>query len=236
MAVQEIEHLLTHPSTAVLLDVCNILLTSRIPDALQPCLKPHLERTVVQLVASPDLGLAGKAELADNLVSAMPALVSASVETCVLGCLLSCGGLSSRTLKCFVTFTNNRPSLAARQLPLLTAGLRQHLEAMVEQQEGEDSLALCNQVQQLAGLAKRRKEDWGNVAPYLVADILSTNLQLNNHNLKQALVTATHSFLDLCETHSHEYLAANLPPAVNEMFKIVLQNYKANFKFSGRHT
>merc|ERR1711972_1159989 len=99
-------------------------------------------------------------------------------------------------MKCFVTFTNNRPSLAAHQLPLLTAGLRQHLEVLVErdQQEVEDSLALCNQVQQLAGLAKRKKEDWGNVAPYLVADILSTNLQLNNHNLKQALITATHSF------------------------------------------
>ena len=192
VAVQEIENLFTplrSTDPTVLLNICNILLTSRIPDALHPRLKPHLERTVVHLVGRQDLAVAAKAELVDNLLSAMPALVSASVETCVLGCLLAWGSLSSRTLKCFVTFTNNRPSLAAHQLPLLTAGLRQHLEVLVErdQQEVEDSLALCNQVQQLAGLAKRKKEDWGNVAPYLVADILSTNLQLNNHNLKPGL-------------------------------------------------
>merc|ERR1711915_623587 len=100
--------------------------------------------------------------------------------------------------RCFVALVSNRPQLAVRQLPLLTTSLRNHLNALTEDASDssssscEEKAQLCRCVQQLTSLVKRRKGDWGNVAPYLVADILSASVHLTDHNLKQLLTSATH--------------------------------------------
>jgi len=233
----EVEKIFAHstdPRTQ--LKLATVLIASKIQDSVRPLISPHLETSVINLILSEAIGPEDKISLADRLVSSMPALVSSSIETSVLASLLAHNiPLSSRSLKCFVTLVSNRPQLAVRQLPLLTYSLRQHLNALTEDtgSSSEEKAQLCRCMQQLTSLVKRRKGDWGNVAPYLVADILSASVHLTDHNLKQLLTSATHNLLDICETHSHEYLSANLPPAVNEVFKIVLQNYKTNYKFTG---
>ena len=111
--------------------------------------------------------------------------------------------------------------------------MRQHLQYILQNPDADQNLKICTQLQQLTSLAKRKKDDWANVAPYLLADILNTNISLDNPKLKQILTASLYNLLDICGSHSPEYLAANLPTATNEMFKIVLENYKTNVKFTG---
>ena len=78
--------------------------------------------------------------------------------------------------------------------------------------------------------------DWGNVVPYLIADLLHASISLaTNLPVKQSLVTAAEALLDISSTHSHAYLSANMAQATNEMFKVVLQEYKAHKKFTGKN-
>ena len=92
-------------------------------------------------------------------------------------------------------------------------------------------------LQNLFGLMGRKREDWANVAPYLLADVLNSCLAVVSISprVKQELVLASHSLLDMqVSQHSYEYLGARLPPATNEIFKVVLQNYKQHHKFTGK--
>lgn len=234
--LSEIEQIFQHSQqTEELLKLSNILLSARTQDGTKPAFKPYLEQLVFKIVLDEAIDVETKVEFVERLVASTPALVSASCETAALSALLGVK-LSPRTMQGFVTFMNTRPNMSARHLPLICAAVRQHLDFILTNGDQEQNVLICDVIQHLANLTKKRKDDWGNVAPYLVADLLNTNLALDDQKLKQILTVAAHNLLDICSTHSPEYISANMPPATNEMFKLVLQDYKTNHKFTGRHT
>ncbi len=100
----------------------------------------------------------------------------------------------------------------------------------------ESNFKICSELLNILGLTKRKKDDWGSVAPYLVADILHTNLLLEDQKLKQSLSSGIQTLLDICDNHTHEYLSANLSPAANEVFKISLETHKNQHKFTANTT
>ena len=58
------------------------------------------------------------------------------------------------------------------------------------------------------------------------------------HSLPQRnrgiLTTSIYPLLDLLEKHSLAFLSSNLPPATNELFKLILNNYNSTHKFKGK--
>jgi hypothetical protein len=99
----------------------------------------------------------------------------------------------------------------------------------------EDAASLANSLERLLGLASRRQEDWARVSAYLLADIVHTfQVARLDQGVKAGLVQCCHILLDMCDKHSLDYLAANLPPGTKEIFKQVLQYYNTHHKFTGK--
>ena len=218
-----------------LYQLANILISDyNLPEGVKALAKPYLEKAVLALALEPDINLAEKQDLIEKLVCSNASLVSGSAETTALSLLLS-EGLGPRTLACFVGFLATRTTLSSRHIPLLCSAARQHLAFINDHLETDEAVKITTQIEKMTSLTKRKKEDWANVAPYLLADILNTIISLEQPKVKQMLTSAAYNLLDICVSHSHEYLAANLPTATNEMFKVILQNYRANVKFTGRN-
>jgi hypothetical protein len=224
---------LSHPAST-LLEMANIILATRFSEETKPVVKESMENLIFQVLLEDSIKPNAKLEFVDKLVSATPALVSANVETAALASILA--HPSWRTLHCFVVFMNNCPNMAAKQIPLICTAVRSHLHYIETNCDIEENMKICSELHQLVGLARRRKEDWGVVAPYLVADILDTYLLLEDPVVRQNLYTVLQSLLDICESHSHEYLSANISEAANETFKILLQSYKTQHKFTANTT
>ena len=175
-------------------------------------------------------------DLVSAIVGCTTATVTSGVEVLALAALGRIRPLSNRTLALLVTFVNHRPNISTRHIPLVCALVRQHLHC-IEKAEESEATAMVAHLQNLFGLMGRKREDWANVAPYLLADVLNSCLAVVSISprVKQELVLASHSLLDMqVSQHSYEYLGARLPPATNEIFKVVLQNYKQHHKFTGK--
>jgi len=259
-----LEELVSYDEIVTLPLIANAMLSSRLPIDVKLKLKPTIEQVMFRLIADPAVDHSVKCDYLVKLMAATPPMVSSSVETAGLASLLLAEpGTDSRcvdNLLAVVKFVRYRPHLCSRQIPLLCAAVRRHLvllgygqgthqdEASSMQADVGTGLAhqhqldICVALQQLVESVKRRKQDWGNVAPYLMADVLQTYLCLaddggeNSSRCRQVLSACLNLLLDVCEPHSYDYLAANLPEASNHMFKQLLKDYKANYKFTGKST
>merc|ERR1712107_717493 len=180
---------------------------------------PHIAELVGNLVLDESLGIDQRFEFVDKLVSRTPAVVAAGVETAAISHLLG-REASSRSLNLIATFVKNRPNISLRQIPFLCAGVRQVLSSLKtsSDQEENSTVSLC--IHQLINTIKRKKEDWSSVAPYILADLLNTSTAIDQQNVKQNLLSSVNLLLDIGDSHSHEYLSANLPAATNEIFKV----------------
>jgi hypothetical protein len=162
--------------------------------------------------------------------------VTSGVEVLAMAALtrLPPPALAARSLALLVAFVNHRPNISTRHIPLVCSLVRHHLHHL----ERTPDMAVASLLQNLFGLMGRKREDWANVAPYLMADVLNSCLSVGMvacPQVKQELVLACHCLMDICVSqHSYEYLSARLPPATNELFKVVLQNYRQHHKFTGR--
>jgi hypothetical protein len=195
----------------------------------------HLDRLVTGLLTS-QLGDDELIDLVGSIVGCTTSAVTSGVEVLSLAALTRVQPLSCRTLSLLVTFVNHRPNISTRHIPLVVALVRQHLH-QIERSDEAEAGSMSSMLQKLFGLMGRKREDWTNVAPYLMADLFNTCLAVaaTSPRVKQELVLASHSLLDICVSqHSYEYLAARLPAATNEIFKVVLQNYKQHHKFTGK--
>jgi hypothetical protein len=174
--------------------------------------------------------------LISAIVSCSTVAVTSGVEILALSAICKLGTLSSSTLSLVVTFVNHRPNIATRHIPTVANLVRRHLDC-IEIAEEVEAVTMAVLLQNLFGLFGRKREDWANVAAYLLADVLNTCVALSatSQKVKQELVLACHSLLDMqLSQHSFEYLSARMPAATNEYFKVVFQNYQQHHKFTGK--
>jgi hypothetical protein len=196
----------------------------------------RLDSLVTSLLTSEELGDEQLLELVGSVVGCPAAAVTSGVEVLAMAALtrLPPPALAARSLALLVAFVNHRPNISTRHIPLVCSLVRHHLHHL----ERTPDMAVASLLQNLFGLMGRKREDWANVAPYLMADVLNSCLSVGMvacPQVKQELVLACHCLMDICVSqHSYEYLSARLPPATNELFKVVLQNYRQHHKFTGR--
>jgi len=84
---------------------------------------------------------------------------------------------------------------------------------------------------------KKHKDDFARVAPYLIADILHLLLPSKTPallpNVKSSLISGINRLLDICDSHSKEFLSANLKEADRAIFKDILDTYNTYHRFKG---
>ncbi|CAH0548101.1 unnamed protein product [Brassicogethes aeneus] len=79
------------------------------------------------------------------------------------------------------------------------------------------------------------KKDMGRMAMYLVADILGKYEKVTLHvNVKLHLNNCVYSLISLCDQHAVSFLMRVLSSASTEMFKILYDNYKKYYRFTGK--
>ena len=82
---------------------------------------------------------------------------------------------------------------------------------------------------------RRHKEDFARVAPYLIESILGSFQRVTIYpEVKANLLSAAHKLLDICDKHSKDFLASNLPEGARELFRQTLDNYNQYHRYTGR--
>ena len=82
---------------------------------------------------------------------------------------------------------------------------------------------------------KKKKEEFARVVPYLIADIIETFQNVTLYPMiRSNLLFGLYKLLDICDSHSTDFLSGILPVGRQEMFKHVFTNYKQYHKYSGK--
>ncbi|KAJ8949965.1 hypothetical protein NQ318_002373 [Aromia moschata] len=79
------------------------------------------------------------------------------------------------------------------------------------------------------------QKDMGRIAMYLIADILEQYEQITLvSNVKIHLNNCIYSLISICDQHAITYLMRVLSSASTEMFKVMYENYKKYYRFTGK--
>ncbi|KAG5870299.1 hypothetical protein JTB14_018096 [Gonioctena quinquepunctata] len=79
------------------------------------------------------------------------------------------------------------------------------------------------------------QKDMGRIAMYLIADILEQYEQITLFsNVKIHLNNCVYSLMSICDQHAVSYLMRVLSNASTEIFKIMYENYKKYYRFTGK--
>ncbi|XP_066147731.1 uncharacterized protein [Euwallacea fornicatus] len=79
------------------------------------------------------------------------------------------------------------------------------------------------------------KKDMGRIAVFLIADILKRYEQINLYpNVKLHLNNCIYNLMPLCDRHAVSYLLRALSRASTEMFKVMYEQYRKYYMFTGK--
>ena len=82
---------------------------------------------------------------------------------------------------------------------------------------------------------KKLKDEFARVSPYLISDVMEAFQQETLYpNVRTNVLHGVHKLLDICDSHSIEYLSSVLPSGKQEIFKHLFSNYKQYYKYAGR--
>ena len=82
---------------------------------------------------------------------------------------------------------------------------------------------------------KKMKEEFARVAPYLIADVMDAFQKVTLYpSVRANILHGVHKLMDICDTHSIDYLSSVLPSGKQEMFKHLFSNYKQYYRYAGR--
>ncbi|XP_023026512.2 uncharacterized protein [Leptinotarsa decemlineata] len=93
----------------------------------------------------------------------------------------------------------------------------------------------AHQLEKLTKILVNFQKDMGRIAMYLIADILEQyeNVTLLA-NVKIHLNNCIYSLMSICDQHAVSYLMRVLSSASTEIFKIMYENYKKYYRFTGK--
>ena len=82
---------------------------------------------------------------------------------------------------------------------------------------------------------KKLKDEFARVTPYFIADIINILQQVTIYPVVRSnLLFGLYKLLDVCDSHSTDFLSGVLPPGRQEIFKHLFNNYKQYHKYSGK--
>ena len=166
--------------------------------------------------------------LLTTVFTSSPPCVSHLLEVSCLGLLsLYPPDLAHQPLDVLSSFMSHRPHLSVSVIPTIFSIIRRSISAPPL------SFDTLQCLQKVLGLFSRHKTDYAPVLSFLMADLL-TLLQSLPVDQRGHLTTALFPLLDMLEKHAFTFLSANLDPSVNELFKVLLENYNARHKFKGK--
>jgi len=193
--------------------------------------KPALEEVIGNICKGPqcfDSNFATLTSLLTTVFTSSPPCTSHLLEVSCLGLLsLYPPDLAHQPLDVLSSFMSHRPHLSVSVIPTIFSIIRRSISAPPL------SFDTLQCLQKVLGLFSRHKADYAPVLSFLMADLL-TLLQSLPVEQRGHLTTALFPLLDMLEKHSFTFLSANLDPSVNELFKVLLENYNARHKFKGK--
>jgi len=174
-----------------------------------------------------DVEMENLPDFLSSVFSSSPPCVSTQTETLCLGTLLVLPShRAPAALSALATFLSHRGTLSTRTIHITTLVIRNFLSNTA-------STPTLHALQRVLGLFSRHKTDYSSVVPHLVADMLHI-LSSSPSESRATLTTSLFPLLDMLDTHSFQYLSANLAPATNEIFKHLLSSYHSSHKFKGK--
>jgi hypothetical protein len=161
-------------------------------------------------------------------------------------------GSSENFLKCWKgiykvlsnAFHKRSSSLVSPRIPLIMAGLRNLLASLalagsqkrnLEPSDLKEVVNLSYNFDRLCEHVKKMKEEFARVSPYLIADVMEAFQKVTLYpSVRTNVLHGVHKLLDICDTHSIDYLSSVLPTGKQEMFKHLFSNYKQYHRYAGR--
>ena len=140
---------------------------------------------------------------------------------------------------------HKRPSsLVITRIPVIANGLRNLLFSLatasdqkrtLEPSEIKVLVTLAYNFDRLCEHMKKLKDEFARVAPYILADVMDAFQKVTLYpNVRSNFLHGVHKLLDICDTHSIDYLTAVLPSGKQEMFKHIFTNYKQYHRYAGK--
>ena len=141
-------------------------------------------------------------------------------------------------------FHKRSSSLVTPRIPLIMAGLRSLLSSLasagsqkrnLEPSDLKEVVTLSYNFDRLCEHVKKLKDEFARVSPYLISDVMEAFQQETLYpNVRTNVLHGVHKLLDICDSHSIEYLSSVLPSGKQEIFKHLFSNYKQYYKYAGR--
>ena len=202
------------------------IIQSEVDESCVTIKRTWVEKAVRRICSdSPNLEQGQLSHFFKTLFTSSPPCVSQHVEISCLGCLhLLPPHLLSGPLSVFIS---HRATLSTKVIPIISSIIRQSLS------QSSVTLETLNKLQKVLGLLPRQKADYAPVISYVLADLLHFLHSLPTKD-RGLLTIPIYPLLDLLEKHNLAFLSANLPPATNELFKLILNNYQTSHKFKGK--
>merc|ERR550534_1077990 len=230
---EEIQHMLDvlRGTSDVNPDLVRSLINIEVSPEAASVKKAALEHAIGNICKSShnhEANLAPMTSLLTTVFTSSPPCISHQLEVSCLGLLsLYPPDVAHQPLEVLTSFMSHRPHLSLSVIPTIFSIIRR---SIVSPPLSFDTLQ-C--LQKVLGLFSRYKTDYAPVLPFLMADLL-TLLQTLPVEKRGYLTTALFPLLDMLEKHAFTFLSANLDPSVNELFKVLLENYNARHKFKGK--
>ena len=141
-------------------------------------------------------------------------------------------------------FYKRSSSLVTPRIPLIMAGLRSLVASLasagsqsrsLEPSELKEVLTLSYNFDRLCDHVRKMKDEFARVSPYLIADVMHSFQQETLYpNVRSNVLNGVHKLLDICDSHSIDYLSSVLPSGEQEIFKHLFSNYKQYHKYTGK--
>jgi len=102
--------------------------------------------------------------------------------------------------------------------------------------KGIQEVADCaHKLEKLTNILVACNRPIARISPYLIADILKQYEEITLYpNVKMHLNNCLYGLITLCDQHAISYLMRILSTASTEMFKVIYENYKKYYKFTGK--
>ncbi|XP_044268895.1 uncharacterized protein LOC123014085 isoform X2 [Tribolium madens] len=113
--------------------------------------------------------------------------------------------------------------------------LKSSSKAIAESSDGQKIADCAHKLEKLTKSLADCTKDMARIAMYLIADILAQyEMDTLYPNVKKHLDNCIYSLIALCDHHAVQYLMRVLSNASTEIFKIMYENYKTYYRFTGK--
>lgn len=216
------------------LKLAQILMKIKPSELITDARRQKLEDLLFRLIKMDSIDPDEKEKLLLCLVDVRPSPVAGNVEAAAISFLLAadCNVMycSPNTAIILKTFISSHLKLAPKYAGFIVEAIRLHISHIAlpteDLDQANNNLEIGGSLSSIFETFRNHRFKWKHYAPYIVSDLVTALLTVTNQELKQIIVASVYTLLAISGDFTNEYLAANLQPAANEMFKTILEDGK----------